>query len=317
MQFSSLPRIVTGVALSLAFAGCGGGATPLPAPVQGASGASALGAAAPASVSGIYVSYVANFDRRLGPAKVMIQIGAASSGCDTYAVIVPAPVAKDARSRFGSPYYRAAITLTKYARVNGRFAIRGSGLLGQDLGKLVIQGEVGAKRLNLAYNDKRGKGQIAAYFIGACKPPLLGGPPPPPASAFIGNWTITLGPSTIGNTPSSGATLPLTITNASGPASSSEGEIEFSGVVSSHPPFMVGPPPYGVHGMWTNGTWYVTIGRIVGTARGTLEMSTTNWYPPASDATNGSWFGTYTPATSTTDLTESAGGSSVSIAPAQ
>jgi hypothetical protein len=319
VEFSSLPRIATAVAFSLAIVGCGGGTTSLPSPNQGTSGATAIGArAASAGVSGIYVAYVPNFDRKLGPAKVMVQIGEPSSACDTYAIVVPAPVAKGATSHFAEPYYKADVTLTKYARLTPRFvAISGSGLLGQDLGTLKIQGEVAAKRLNLRYTDKRGQGRISAYFIGACKPPLLGGPPPPPSSAFLGNWTITLGPSTTGNTPSGGATIPLTISNVSAPASSSEGEILFSGVVTSHPPFIVGSPPYGVHGIWTDGTWYVTIGRVIGTARGTLEMSTTNWFPPGSDSTDGSWYGTYTPATSTTDLTETAGGSSVSIAPAQ
>jgi hypothetical protein len=237
--------------------------------------------------SGVYQTFVKNYDGRLGGAAVTIQISPNTS-CGSYVIVKPTA----AKPRFRLPYYEAPVTLTRYKAGNKTSSFSATAKLGGDLGTLSLNGELGPKQLGILYKNARGRGRIVAYYTGKCKARLPGSGAPPDPSAFVGSWLVDLDLASnwvYGIPRAPGQSITMVISSAS--QGSDPGSITFSGSITTNLYYLTeeasaySAAPYPITGTWANGAWSVT---AVGNA-GAYQIGTNNWYPPSSDLSGGNW----------------------------
>jgi len=268
----------------LVTAGCQSTVASLPS--GAASSASVQSHPETTAYSGVYQTFVKNYDGRLGGAALTIQIGPDAT-CGSY--IIVKPTAK--KPRFKQPYYEAPIVLTHYKAGSKTASFAATATLGGGLGTLKLSGALGRKELGVIYRDVRGRGHIIAYYTGKCEARLPHSGPPPAPSAFVGTWLVDLDLASnwiYGLPRSPGQSITMVVSSASSQGSNT---ISFSGNITTNLYYLTDESsayngqPYPVSGTWSNGAWSVT---AVGDA-GAYQIGTNNWYPPNADSSGGQW----------------------------
>lgn len=275
------------LAAATAVAACAGPAGSPPAFVGPNSGAAALAPVPSQRLpgGGVFRVWEANHDG-LGPAQIRFQLGPPHSRFPNYVVVFPGPFPRGAKTLFKRPYYRATVSLGKYASGPGGISVKGTAALGHDLGVLRFEGTLG-KTLDLTYADGKGGSTIRAYYVGPSHAiPTARAIVPATAGAFIGSWIANL------TTQAQASPFPYSIDITSS-MDGCRGCITFFVMYGTCGPTESTAPTQEFYGEWYQGDWHASCGpaQTLGDPYPGLEMKvgTTSWNPPNPDATDGSW----------------------------